>query len=323
MNETVKPIEPRIAVVIPCLNEASSIAKVVGDFRAALPRARIVVVDNASTDRTREVAAQAGAQVVRETRRGKGFALVTGLRYAAPADIFLMVDGDGTYAAEDAGLLIARIRDGADMAIGTRLQGVGDGAFPVGHSWGNQLFIAVVRLLFGIRTLDLFSGYRALTSRLLMQSPLIAQGFEIEAELSIQAFANRFRVDEVPITYRARTGDSASKLHTLRDGYRILIAILTFFRDYRPLTFFGTTAVLLFVGSMSAGSLVIQQYLTTGQVLRIPMAIGAAGLFILSALSMTAGVLLSSINRRAEEIRSLLVSGGDYRDVASGRATTT
>jgi glycosyltransferase involved in cell wall biosynthesis len=300
--------DPRVAVVVPCLNEAGSIAKVVTDFRAALPRARIVVVDNASTDRTAEIALAAGAEVVRETRRGKGFALLAGLRRASPADIFLMVDGDGTYPAASAPALIARIQDGADMAIGTRLHAADEGAFRVGHSVGNRLFIGVVRLLFGIRTQDLLSGYRAWTGRLLQQSPLIARGFEIEAELSIQAFANRFRVDEVPVQYRAREADTASKLHTLRDGYRILIAILAFFRDYRPLTAFGCVAVVLLVASLSAGSLVIQQYLATGQVLRIPMAIGAAGLFILSALSLTAGVLLSSINRRAEEIRSLLVT---------------
>ena len=309
MSEPVRfSASPRVAVVVPCLNEANSIAKVVADFRAALPNARIVVVDNASTDRTGEIARAAGAEVVRETRRGKGFALLAGLRHTAPADIYLMVDGDGTYPAEDAPRLVARIYDGADMVIGTRLHGSDEGAFPVGHSWGNRLFIAVVRVLFGIRTLDLFSGYRAFTGRLLEQSPLIAQGFEIEAELSIQAFANRFRVDEVPVIYRARDSESESKLHTVRDGYRILIAILAFFRDYRPLTFFGSTALLLFLASMTTGSLVIEQYLATGQVLRIPMAIAAAGLFILSALSMTAGVLLSSINRRAEEIRSLLIS---------------
>lgn len=299
--------DARITVVVPCLNEAQSIGAVVKDFRAALPNARIVVVDNASTDGTADVARAAGAEVLRETRRGKGFALLAGLRHAAPSDIFVMTDGDGTYPAESAPLLIERIHDGADMVIGTRLHVVGDRIFPMGHSLGNRLFVLVVRLLFGIRTQDLFSGYRALTSRLLEQSPLIAQGFEIEAELSIQAFANRFRVDEVPVNYGARI-DSASKLHTIRDGYRILIAILAFFRDYRPLTSFGIVALLLFVASISAGSVVIEQYLATGQVLRIPMAIGAAGLFILSALSMTAGVLLSSINRRAEEIRSLLVS---------------
>ena len=302
------PAEPRVAVVVPAFNEANSIAKVVMDFRAALPDARIVVVDNASTDRTGEIAHAAGAEVVRETRQGKGFALLAGLRYAAPTDIFVMVDGDGTYPADSAPVLIARIQAGADMVIGTRLQRASEGAFPIGHSWGNRLFIAVVRLLFGIRTLDLFSGYRALTRRLLEQSPLIAQGFEIETELSIQAFVNRFRVEEVPIAYGARSGDSRSKLNTFGDGYRIAIAILAFFRDYRPLMAFGWTALLLFLASMSTGSLVIQQYLATGQVLRIPLAICAAGLFILSALSLTAGVLLSSINRRAEEIRSMVVS---------------
>ncbi len=298
----------KIAVVVPCFNEAQSVAKVVTEFRGALPSARIVVVDNGSTDRTGEIAHAAGAEIVRETRRGKGFALLTGLRHAAPADVFVMVDGDGTYAAEDAPRLVARIQDGADMAVGTRLHGADAGAFRVGHSFGNRLFIAVVRLLFGIRTRDLFSGYRAMTNRLLQQSPLIAQGFEIEVELSIQAFANRFRVDEVPVSYRARTGDSASKLHTLSDGYRILIAILAFFRDYRPLTSFGLTALLFLMASLSAGSLVIEQYLATGQVLRLPLAVGAAALFVLSALSMTAGIVLSSINRRAGEIRSLVVS---------------
>ena len=298
----------RVAVVVPCLDEEAAIGKVVSDFRAALPDARIVVVDNASTDRTAEVAAAAGAEVIRETRPGKGFALLAGLRHAAPADIFMMIDGDDTYPAESAPELIARIEDGADMVIGTRLQEAGEGAFPVGHAWGNRLFNLVVRLLFGIRTLDLFSGYRALTSRFLEQSPLIAQGFEIEAELSIQAVASRFRVDEVPVSYRARTGESESKLRTFRDGYRILIAILAFFRDYRPLTFFGTTALILLVASVSFGSLVIQQYLATGQVLRVPLAILASGLFILSALSMTVGVLLSSMNRRTEEIRALLLS---------------
>jgi glycosyltransferase involved in cell wall biosynthesis len=307
MNPSMPP-EPSVAVVVPAFNEANTIARVVQDFRAALPRARVVVVDNASTDRTGEIAAQAGAEVVRETRQGKGFALIAGLRYAAGADIFVMVDGDGTYPAESARLLIERIQAGADMVIGTRLQGASEGAFPAGHSWGNRAFIGIVRLLFGIKTLDLFSGYRAMTRRLLEQAPLIAQGFEIETELSIQAFVNRFRVEEVPIAYGVRTGDSRSKLSTFSDGTRIAIAILAFFRDYRPLMAFGWLALLLFVLSISTGSVVIQQYLATGQVLRIPLAICAAGLFILSALSLTAGVLLSSINRRALELRAMLVS---------------
>ena len=168
---------PRVAVVVPCLNEAPSIAAVVKDFRTVLPDAQIVVVDNGSTDGTAEIARHAGAVVIRETRRGKGFALLAGLRRAAPADIFIMVDGDDTYPAQDATALIAHIQDGADMVIGTRLHVDDAGAFRVGHSIGNRLFIGVVRLLFGIRTKDLFSGYRALTNRLLQHSPVIARGF--------------------------------------------------------------------------------------------------------------------------------------------------
>lgn len=299
---------PAIAVVIPCFNEAAAIASVVGDFRRALPSARIVVVDNGSTDGTGGLARAAGATVVTESRRGKGFALLTGLRKAAPADIFLMVDGDGTYPADAAPAFVDCILSGADMVIGTRLHQAADGAFPAFHHLGNRAFVRVVRLLFGIRTRDLFSGYRAMSSRLVEQSPLIAQGFEIEAELSILAFANQFRVDELPVTYRPRTGPSMSKLRTIRDGYRILLAILAFFRDYRPLTSFGITALFLWIASIASGTVVIRQYLATGQVLRIPMAILAAALFILGALSLTAGVVLSSINRRADEIRSLLAS---------------
>ena len=275
-----------------------------------IPRARIVVVDNASSDGTGDIARAAGAEVIRETRQGKGFALLAGLRRAHPSDVYLMVDGDGTYPAEAAPLLLARIDAGADMVIGTRLERSDAGAFPTFHHLGNRAFVLVVRLLFGIRTQDLFSGYRALTFRLLQQSPLIAQGFEVEAELSIQAYASRFRVDEVPIHYRPRSKGSGSKLRTVHDGYRILIAILAFFRDYRPLSAFGCTALFLLGASVWCGWLVIEQYLATGQVLRVPMAILAAALFILSALSMTAGVVVSSVNRRAEEIRALIVSGG-------------
>ncbi|HXO19074.1 MAG TPA: glycosyltransferase family 2 protein [Thermoanaerobaculia bacterium] len=296
---------PSVAVIIPCHDEAATIAKVVADFRAALPGAEIVVVDNVSRDGTAELARAAGARVIEETRKGKGFALLSGFRAAAPADYYVMVDGDDTYPAEAVHELLAAAA-GADMVIGTRLKTSADGAFPVGHGFGNRLFILLVRLLFGIRTRDLFSGYRLLTQRFLKTSPLIAQGFEVEAELSMQALVNHFRVAEVPVFYRARPEESASKLRTFRDGTRILIAILAFFRDYRPLTFFGTLALGLLLLSFLSGGVVIAEYLKTGQVLRVPMAILAAGLFILGALAMTCGVLLSSINRRAAELAALL-----------------
>jgi glycosyltransferase involved in cell wall biosynthesis len=297
-----------VAVIIPCLNEAHAVREVVTAFRAALPGARIIVVDNGSTDGTGNIARGAGAHVVTETRRGKGFALNTGFRHAASADTLLMVDGDGTYPAAAAPQLLACIENGADMAVGTRLRTAGDKAFPIGHSFGNRAFNAIVRLLFGLRTEDLFSGYRAMTARFVAQCPLVAQGFEVEAELSIHASVSHFRVDYVPVAYAARTGDDNSKLRTLPDGMRILLTILRYFRDYRPIAFFGLTALVLFAGSFVTGSVVVEQYLATGLVLRIPLAICAVALFILGALSMTAGVLLSSINRRTEEIRALLAS---------------
>jgi glycosyltransferase involved in cell wall biosynthesis len=297
---------PRVAVVVPCHNEAATAGKVVRDFRAALPEAEVLVVDNASTDATAETARQAGARVLHEPRAGKGFALLAGFREARGADYFVMVDGDDTYPAADVVKLLAAARAGADMVVGTRLAGAERGAFRAGHSLGNRLFNLLVRMLFGVRTGDLFSGYRVLSRRFLETTPLIARGFEVEAELALQAVVQGYRTVEVPIRYRARPEESPSKLHTYRDGYRILVAILMFFRDYRPLKFFGLLALFLLLLSLAGGGLVIAEYLQTGLVPRLPLAVLSAALFILSALSMTCGVLLSSINRRSAEIAALM-----------------
>ncbi len=297
---------PRVAVVVPCHNEAATAGKVVRDFRAVLPEAQVLVVDNASTDATAETARQAGARVLHEPRPGKGFALLAGFREARGADYFVMVDGDDTYPAEDVVKLLEAARAGADMVVGTRLAGAEQGAFRAGHSLGNRLFNLLVRMLFGVRTGDLFSGYRVLSRRFLETTPLIARGFEVEAELALQAVVQGYRTVEVPIRYRARPEESPSKLHTYRDGYRILVAILMFFRDYRPLKFFGLLALFLLLLSLAGGGLVIAEYLQTGLVPRLPLAVLSAALFILSALSMTCGVLLSSINRRSAEIAALM-----------------
>jgi glycosyltransferase involved in cell wall biosynthesis len=296
----------RVVVVVPCHNEAASVGKVVADFRTALPGAEVLVVDNASTDGTAELARAAGARVVVEPRPGKGFALLTGFRAARDADYFVMVDGDDTYPADEVHQLLAAAAAGADMVVGTRLAAPEAGAFRAGHSLGNRLFILLVRGLFGVRTRDLFSGYRVLTRRFLATAPLIARGFEVEAELSLQAAAHRFAIAEVPIRYRARPASSPSKLQTYRDGTRILLAILTFFRDYRPLAFFGTLALVLLLLSLLGGAVVVTEFLRTGLVPRLPLAVLSAALFILAALSLTCGVLLSSINRRAAELAALI-----------------
>lgn len=296
-----------VAVIIPCRNEGASIAKVVGDFRRVLPSAAIIVVDNASTDDTADKAREAGATVLRESRRGKGFAVVRGFRAARDADYLILVDGDDTYPAESAPALLDGLRSGADMTIGTRLLSYDDGAYRPGHTWGNRLFIWLVRVLFGVRTTDLFSGYRAFTQRFIMLSPLIAQGFELEAELSMQALAGRFTVSEIPVHYRARGEGSTSKLSTMRDGYRILVALLAFFRDYRPLTCFGGLALVLCIGSGVAGTVVVEEFIKTGQVLRIPTAILSVGLGLLGAISLIGGMLLSSVNRRSQQLAALIM----------------
>ena len=304
------PAPPRaaVAVVVPCHNEELTVGKVVADFRAALPDALVLVVDNASRDRTAEIALEAGAEVIREPRPGKGFALLTGFRRAreAGADYLIMVDGDDTYPADDAPKLLTAAEAGAEMVIGTRLQEFEEGAFRAGHSFGNWLFIFLVRLLFGVRTRDLFSGYRVITRRFLEATPLIAQGFEVEAELSLQASVQRFPVAEVPVRYRARPKENPSKLHTYRDGYRILLAILTFFRDYKPMTCFGLLALFFLVLSLAGGGVVIAEFVTTGLVPRLPLAVLSAALFLLAALSFACGVLLSTINRRSAEIAALI-----------------
>ncbi|MFL6197280.1 MAG: glycosyltransferase family 2 protein [Thermoanaerobaculia bacterium] len=298
----------RVAVVVPCHNEELTVGKVVADFRAALPEASILVVDNASRDRTAEKAREAGAEVIREPRPGKGFALLSGFRKAKAdgAVFFVMVDGDDTYPADEAPRLIAAAQDGAEMVIGTRLTDFESGAFRAGHSFGNKLFIWLVRMLFGVRTCDLFSGYRVITRRFLEATPLIAQGFEVEAELSLQAAVQRFPVAEVPVRYRARPKENPSKLHTYRDGYRILLAILTFFRDYKPMTCFGLLALVFLALSLAGGSVVVLEFLKTGLVPRLPLAVLSAALFLLAALSFACGVLLSTINRRSAEIASLI-----------------
>ena len=304
---TPEPTPPwRVVVVVPCHDEAATVGKVVADFRATLPAAEVLVVDNASTDGTAELARAAGARVVAEPRPGKGFALLSGFRAARDADYVVMVDGDDTYPAEDVHQLLAAAAAGADMVVGTRLKEPEAGAFRAGHSLGNRLFILLVRGLFGVRTRDLFSGYRVLSRRFLATAPLIARGFEVEAELSLQAAARRFPTAEVPIRYRARPASSPSKLQTYRDGTRILVAILTFFRDYRPLAFFGTLALVLLLLSLLGGTVVVAEFLRTGLVPRLPLAVLSAALFILAALSFTCGVLLSSINRRAAELAALI-----------------
>ena len=296
------PVEgSSVAVVIPCHNEEKTIGRVVSRFREVLPGADIIVVENACQDETVLSATAAGARIVQEPRLGKGYALLAGFAAASDAEYCVMFDGDDTYPVREAPAMLAEAANGADMVVGTRLATGHSDAFPAGHGVGNRLFIGLVRLLFGIRTRDLFSGYRVFTRRFLDSVSISATGFDIEAEISIQARVHGFQVAERAVAYRPRHPDTKSKLRPLHDGSRILRGIILLFRDYRPVAFFGWLAALLLIAALLSGWAPVSDYVETGMVDHMPRAVLAAGLVILAALSLSLGVLLSSINRRSAD----------------------
>ena len=303
-----------VAVLIPCYNEAATIAKVVGDFRAALPEATVYVYDNASTDGTADIAAAAGAVVRSEPRRGKGN-VVRSMFRDVDADCYLMVDGDDTYPAEAAIALIAPIAAGeADMAVGDRISNGSYGAengrrF---HGFGNDLVRWLIRVLYGYSFEDVMTGYRAFSRAFVKTMPVMSEGFQVETEISVWAVDRRWRVVDVPVDYRDRPEGSESKLSTYSDGMLVLAAIASLFRDYRPMAFFGWVSVVLVALGLVAGVPVIAEYLDTGYVSKLPSAVLAVALMLCAALSFAAGTILDSVaraNRRRWELEVYRVMG--------------
>ena len=286
-----------VAVLVPCYNEATTIGKVVDDFRRALPRATVYVYDNNSTDGTARIAAEHGAVVRRESRQGKGN-VVRSMFRDIDADYYLMVDGDDTYPAEAAGDLIAPIAaDEADMTVGDRLSNgsygqENDRPF---HGFGNNLVRRLIKLIYGFAFQDVMTGYRAFSRAFVKTMPVMSSGFQIETEISIWAVDRRWRVADVPVDYRDRPAGSESKLSTFSDGMLVLAAIASLFRDYRPMAFFGWLTVLLAVCGLFAGVPVIGQYLDTGYVTKLPSAVLAVAFMITAALSLTAGLILDTV----------------------------
>ena len=283
-----------LAVLIPCLNEEKGIASVVSEYRLAFPEARVLVVDNGSTDGTANAAQAAGAEVIREARRGKARAVATALN-VIDEDLVLMVDGDGTYPAEGARLLFPLCEQGMDMATGLRTpEGAQAAVFRRFHRGGSALFHAAMHFVFGYAPGDLFSGLRLFSRRFYKNVPILFRGFELETELTIQAVEKGFRVAEAPVPFRERAEGTASKLRTVRDGIRILRMILVLFRDYRPFEFFGLVSALFFTAGLSAGFLPVREYFQTHLVGRFPLAILAAALMNLAVFSLLTGVMLES-----------------------------
>lgn len=303
-------LAPRVAVLLPCHNEAASIARVVADFRAVLPLARICVFDNASTDATSEVARAAGAEVFFERRKGKG-AVVRRMFADVEADVYLMADGDGTYDAASAPRLIAAVvEDQVDMAIGARAQ-VRSNAHRRGHAFGNALFNGLYASLFGATYCDIFSGYRAFSRRFVKSFPALSDGFEIETEMSVHASQMMLPVIEIETPYGKRVEGSASKLNSLRDGWRILKTFAYLLKETRPAMFFGAPAALLTLGAFALAAPLAATYLETGLVPRLPTAILCVGMILLAGLSTVCGFVLDSLARsRAEHKRMLYLAVG-------------
>jgi glycosyltransferase involved in cell wall biosynthesis len=283
---------PTLTILIPCLNEELGVASVVREYATTFPHADILVVDNGSEDQTAAAAKSAGAMVMHEKRRGKARAVATALSHI-DTDLVLMVDGDGSYPAEGARLLLEQYqREPADMITGIR--SAQDDVFRPMHQWGMSIFAAVLNFVFRFRPLDLFSGLRLFSRRFYQHVPVLSRGFELEIELTIQAVDKNFSQIEIPVPFRSRAHGSSSKLKTVRDGLRILRLLVVLFRDYRPFAFFGTLGAFLASLGLIAGSAPIMEYFHTGLVGRLPLAVLAASLMTLSILVGLVGLVLEA-----------------------------
>lgn len=295
---------PLIAVLIPCRNEAGSIAKVVADFLAQLPEAAVHVCDNNSSDPTPEVAAEAGAVVHSERLIGKGNA-VRRLFSDIEADVYVLVDGDDTYdPASVCGMVEMLQREGLDMVVAARLAS-SHGAYRIGHRFGNYLLTKLVRVVFGDRITDMLSGYRVFSRRFVKSFPALSGGFEIETELTVHALELNMPIAEVPTAYRERMPSSESKLHTIRDGWRIFHTIMMLIKEERPLEFFGTIFTILALASIVLAWPLLVTYLDTGLVPRFPTAVLSTGLMVLAFLSLVCGAILDTVTRGRREMKRL------------------
>lgn len=293
-----------IAVLLPCYNEAASIADVVKAFRDVLPMAIVYVYDNNSTDTTCAEALKAGAIVRTEPLQGKGH-VVRRMFSDIEADIYIMADGDGTYHTVDAPEMISCLqRNHLDMVVGARVAQEQQ-AYPLGHAFGNRLFNWIVALLFGNRFQDIFSGYRVFSRRFVKSFPALSHGFDIETELSIHSLELNLPTREVPSAYGKRQEGSLSKLRTLTDGWRISKRILFLLTQIKPLFLFCTVAALLMGITTFLSYPIITHYLETGLVPRLPTAVLVTGLTILSLMSLVCGLILNNVSHARREMKRL------------------
>lgn len=312
-QEPLSQIGGRIAVLVPCRNEEAAIVGVVHDFRHYLPSATIYVYDNACTDETAQVARDAGARVYNERLVGKGN-VVRRMFADIEADIYVIVDGDGTYDASSAPRLIRYlISERLDMVNCARVSSE-TGAYRPGHQFGNRLLTGLVARVFGNRLSDMLSGYRVMSRRFVKSFPALSTGFEIETELTVHALELRAPIGELTAPYVSRPRGSSSKLRTLRDGLRILGLIVHLIKEERPLQFFTAAFALLAATAVALGIPVVVQFLATGLVGRLPTAVLAMGIMIVAVLSLLCGLILDTVTRGRRELKRLLYLAADRED---------
>ena len=293
----------KIAVLIPCYNEALTIEKVINDFKKELPEAEIYVYNNNSKDETKEIALRNGAFVVDEYKQGKGNVVRSQFR-DIDADIYVMVDGDDTYPADFVHKLIEPIKNGeADMTIGDRLS---NGTYQKEnkrhfHEFGNNLVRKAINLLFDSKLKDIMTGYRAFNRRFVKNMPVLSPNFEIETEMSLYALDKRYIIKEIPIIYRDRPEGSSSKLNTISDGIKVVKTIARMFKDYRPFRFFGIISLIFLILGLIIGIPVIYEFIKTSYITKIPSAILATGFVSLSAISLQCAIILDTITRQHRE----------------------
>jgi glycosyltransferase involved in cell wall biosynthesis len=294
----------RIVVLIPCYNEQPSIGIVVGDFRTHLPEADVYVYDNNSSDRTVEVAQRAGAIVRHERFQGKGN-VVRRMFADIEADTYVLVDGDGTYDTASVTLLLKTyVNERVDTVNGARVAAA-ETAYRSGHRMGNYLLTALVGLIFGRQFKDMLSGYRVFSRRFVKSFPALSRGFEIETELTIHALELRMATAELDTPYFSRPKDSTSKLHTYRDGWRILMTILKLVKEERPLQVFFSAFIGLAIGAVTLATPIVITFMRTGLVPRFPTAILATGLMLLAFLSLACGLVLDTVTRGRQEMKRM------------------
>jgi glycosyltransferase involved in cell wall biosynthesis len=299
-----KTVSSTIAVLLPCYNEEAAIAQTVAGFRKALPTATVYVYDNNSRDKTRAVAAKAGAVVRSERQQGKGH-VVRRMFADVDADVYVMADGDLTYDPKAAPAMVDMLlAEQLDMVVGTRRHEEKE-AYRRGHTLGNRAFTGLLSGLFGRSFSDIFSGYRVFSRRFVKSFPVLSSGFEIETEISVHALELRMPVGEIETAYAARPQGSQSKLSTWSDGWRILKTIVTLYRVERPVLFYGTIGALLLGVAIVLAIPLVVTYLHTGLVPRLPTAILVTGMTIVAVLCFFTGLILDTVTRGRREVRRL------------------